>query len=275
MERIDPRMTQPGPLPHHRDAAATWDKGGAAYDEISFGLSDALKHTAQRLNPKPGDLVLDVGTGTGWTARNLARAGARVTAVDISAELLEAGKALSAHLRPRIAFEVADAENLPFPDASFDGVISTFGVMFAQKHLRAAGELGRVCRKGGRLALAVWAPQGAVADLFTVISKYSSAPPPPASPLAWGDPAQAEALLGRDFDLQFEPGINHAYYDSPDEIWSRYVEGFGPIRVLFESLDPEKRAAFKRDHDAYHAAFAVPAGIHVRREYVVIIGRRR
>lgn len=274
MDRHEPHGDPPV-LAHHRAAAAAWDKGGAAYDEISFGLSDALKHAVQRLNPRPGDLVLDVGTGTGWTARSAARMGARVTAVDIGAELVAAGKALSAHLRPRIAFEVADAENLPFPDASFDGVISTFGVIFAQKQLRAAGELGRVCRKGGRLALAVWAPQGAVADLFAVLSKYSSAPPPPASPLAWGDPAQAEALLGRDFDLQFETGINHAYYDSADEIWSRYAEGFGPIRALAEGLDPEQRAALKRDHDAYHAAFAVPAGIHVRREYVVIIGRRR
>lgn len=154
MDRHEPHGDPPV-LAHHRAAAAVWDKGGAAYDEISFGLSDALKHAVQRLDPRPGDLVLDVGTGTGWTARSAARMGARVTAVDIGAELVAAGKALSAHLRPRIAFEVADAENLPFPDASFDGVISTFGVIFAQKQLRAAGELGRVCRKGGRLALAV------------------------------------------------------------------------------------------------------------------------
>jgi SAM-dependent methyltransferase len=275
MERIDPRATAQGVLAHHAPAAAVWDQGGAAYDEISFGLSDALKHAAQRLNPRPGDLVLDVGTGTGWTARNLARMGARVTAVDISTELLKAGEALSAHLRPRIAFERADAEALPFPDASFDGVVSTFGVIFAQNQERAAAELGRVCRKGGRLVLAVWDIKGAVADLFAVTSKYSTAAPPPASPLAWGDRARAEALLGRDFVLQYERGINHAYHDDVDDIWGRYVEGFGPIRALAESLDPEKRAAFRRDIDAYHRTFAAPAGLHVKREYVLILGRRR
>jgi SAM-dependent methyltransferase len=275
MDRIDPRKTGEPVLEHHRAAASLWDQGGAAYDEISFGLSDALKHAVQRLNAQPEDIVLDVATGTGWTARSVARAGARVTGVDISAALLEAAQALSAHLRPRIAFERADAERLPFADGSFDRVISTFGVIFAQNQERAAAELGRVCRKGGRLALAVWAPEGAVADLFTMTSRHSNAPAPSVSPLAWGDPARAEALLGRDFELKFEPGINHAYYDDADDIWARYIEGFGPVRALAESLDAEKRAAFKRDHDAYHQQFAVPAGLHVQREYLVIIGRRR
>jgi SAM-dependent methyltransferase len=275
MDRIDPGKTGEPVLAHHRAAAAVWDQGGAAYDEISFGLSDAIKHAVQRLNARPEDHVLDVATGTGWAARRVAHAGARVTGVDISAALLEAAQQLSAHMRPRISFERADAERLPFADGSFDRVLSTFGVIFAQNQERAAAELGRVCRKGGRLALAVWAPQGAVAELFTVMGRHSDAPPPPVSPLGWGDPAHAEALLGHDFALTFEPGVNHAYYDDEDDIWTRYVEGFGPIRALAESLDAEKRAALKRDHDAYHRQFAVPAGLHVQREYLVIIGRRR
>jgi SAM-dependent methyltransferase len=275
MDRIDPRKTGEAVLAHHRAAAAVWDQGGGAYDEISFGLSDAIKHAVQRLNAKPEDIVLDVATGTGWTARGAAPAGARVTGVDISAALLEAAQALSAHIRPRIAFERADAERLPFADGSFDGVISTFGVIFAQNQERAAAELGRVCRKGGRLVLAVWAPKGSVADLFTVMGRHTSAAPPPVSSLAWGDPARAEALLGGDFTLTFETGINHAYYDDEHDIWARYIEGFGPLRALVESLDAEKRAALKRDHDAYHRQFAVPAGLHVQREYLVIAGRRR
>lgn len=275
MAKTETRSGEHAVEAHHRAAAALWDQGGSAYDEISFGLSDALKHATQRLNPRPGEVILDVATGTGWTARSAAGAGARVSGVDISPALLEAARALSAHLRPRIEFELADAERLPFPDASFDGVISTFGVIFAQNYERAAAELGRVCRKGGRLALAVWTPTGAVADLLTVVARHGNAPPPPASPLAWGDPAHARALLGRDFELTFEDGINHAYYDDEDDIWTRYAEGFGPIRALAESLDAEKRAAFKRDHDAYHRPFMTPAGLHVRREYVVIAGRRR
>src|SRR5262245_2540736 len=119
-------------LAHHRVAAEIWGQGGAAYDIISFGLSDALAHATQRLNPKPGHSVLDIGTGTGWTARNVARLGARVTATDIAAPLLEAARDLSGPLADRITFRQADAESLPFGDAEFDGVISTFGVIFAR-----------------------------------------------------------------------------------------------------------------------------------------------
>ena len=151
---------QSGILPHHQVAAGLWSLGGENYDEISFGVSDALAHAAQRLAPKANEQILDVATGTGWSARNVARAGARVTAVDIAADLLTAARELSAHVRPPIAFQLADAESLPFPDGHFDGVISTFGVMFARNHERAAAELARVCRKGGRLVLATWAPEG-------------------------------------------------------------------------------------------------------------------
>lgn len=124
---------------------------------MSFAVSDALAHAAQRLNARAGERILDVATGTGWSARNVARTGAAVTGVDISGELLLAARELSGHLRPPIDFRQGDAECLPFDDGAFDGVISTFGVMFAVNQARAATELARVCRSGGRLALATWA----------------------------------------------------------------------------------------------------------------------
>lgn len=264
-----------GPLPHHRAAATMWGQGGRLYDDVSYGLSDALSHAAQRLNPGPDEAILDVATGTGWSARNIARSGARVTAVDISSELLSAAEDLSAHIRPRITFQPGDAEALPFPDASFDGVISTFGVIFAQNQQRAAGELGRVCRKGGRLALATWAPQGSVQEFLAVIARHSDAPPPASSPLAWGDPRHVEGLLGRDFELKFEHGVNHAYHPDTDHIWERYARGFGPMRQLIQGLDPERRKALRADVDAYHNHYATDAGLHVKREYVVVLGSRR
>lgn len=113
-------------------------------------------------------------------------AGALVTAVDISPELLAAAADISAHIRPPIEFQLADVEQLQFEDGIFDGVISTFGVMFTINQAAAAAELGRVCRSGGRLILATWAPGGAVAEFFGVIAMHSEAPPPPTSPLAWG-----------------------------------------------------------------------------------------
>ena len=143
-----------------------WGRGGRAYDEVSFAISDVLAHAAQRLNARAGERILDVATGTGWSARNAARGGAKVTGVDISPELIAAAADLSAHVRPPIEFRLADAEQLPFNDGVFDGVISTFGVMFAVNQAAAAAQLGRVCRSGGRLTLATWAPEGRSGGIF-------------------------------------------------------------------------------------------------------------
>lgn len=262
-------------LAHHQAAATMWGRGGKHYDDVSFAISDALAHAAQRLNARAGENVLDVATGTGWSARNVARTGATVTGVDISDALLAAASELSGHVQPAIKFLVADAERLPFEDGSFDAVISTFGVMFAIDQAAAAAELGRVCRRGGRLALATWAPEGAVAEFFRVIAQHSGAPSPPSSPLDWGDPGHIQTLLGKDFDLKFERGINNAYHGSTEDIWDWYKRGFGPLRRLTESLPSERVGQLKRDVDAYHGHYAVPAGLHVKREYLLTVGQRR
>lgn len=262
-------------LPHHQAAATMWGRGGRQYDDVSFAISDALAHAAQRLNARAGERILDVATGTGWSARNAARAGATVTAVDISEDLLAAAREISAHVRPAIEFRKADAEHLPFDNGAFDGVISTFGVMFAFNQAQAAAEMGRVCRPGGRLVLTTWAPAGAVAQFFTIIAQHSDTPPPPSPPLAWGDPAHVEKLLGKAFDLKFEQGISNAYHDSAQDIWAWYTRGFGPLRQLAESLPANRVERLRRDVDEYHLHYAVPAGLHVKREYLLTIGRRR
>jgi len=128
-------------LAHHQAAATMWGRGGRHYDDVSFAISDALAHACQRLNARAGECILDVATGTGWCARSVARMGATVTAVDISQELLAAARELSVHVRPTIDFRHADAERLPFGDNAFDGVISTFGIMFALDQTQAAAEL--------------------------------------------------------------------------------------------------------------------------------------
>ncbi len=261
--------------PHNRDAALMWGAGGRHYDDVSFAISDALAHTVQRLAPDPGERILDIATGTGWTARNAQRMGATVTAIDIAAELLEAARATTGHLDPAIDFCLADAEALPFDDRAFDGVISTFGVMFAGDHAAAAREMARVCRPGGRLALATWVPGGAVDAFFGLIAGHSDAPPPEQPPIAWGDRDHVRELLGDDFDLTFETGHNHAYHADEDAIWDWYLRGFGPLRMLYDSLDAHGRAALKRDVDAYHAHYRKPAGLCVERKYLVVLGTRK
>lgn len=261
-------------LPHHEDAARMWNAGGADYDLVSFAISDALAHAAQRLDARPGDRVLDVATGTGWTARNVARAGAEVMGIDIAADLLAAARTLSAGF-PSVEYRQADAERLPFPDGSFDKVISTFGVMFAADQERAASELMRVTRPGGRLVVAAWVPGGAVAEFFGVIARHSGAPPPEATPMNWGDPEAVRRLLGGGFDLEFEHGTNRAYHADADAIWDWYGRGFGPIRLLIDGLDEKARAALKADLGAYHRHYEAPMGLTVEREYLIVRGTRR
>jgi SAM-dependent methyltransferase len=198
-----------------------------------------------------------------------------VAAIDIAPELLSAARQLSAGFEPQIDYRLADVEALPFADSSFDGIISTFGVMFAGDHRRAAAELARVCKTGGRMVLATWTPDGAVADFFDLIGAHSKEPPPSQSPLSWGDRAYLRALFEDTFNLEFETGVNHAYHESPDAIWQWYLGGFGPLRVLHASLKPAGQSALKRDVDAYHEHYRAPAGLCVKRDYLVTIGTRR
>jgi len=266
---------EPSVLAHHQPAAAMWNEGGRAYDDISFAISDALKHAAERLDARAGESVLDVATGTGWTARNVARSGASVVAVDIAADLLGAAESLSRHIVPPIRFELGDAERLPFDNNRFDAVISTFGVMFAIGQEQAARELGRVCRPGGRLVLTTWRPGGSVEAFFGIIQRYSDAPPPAVSPLRWGEPDAVADLLGGDFELMFESGTAHAYHPDPAAIWDWYSRGFGPLRQAIRALEPSRQAALRAEIDAFHAESAEEAGLHIRRDYLVTIGRRR
>lgn len=262
-------------LPHHEQSATMWSAGGADYDLVSFAISDALAHAAQRLAAQPGDSVLDIATGTGWSARNAARSGAQVTGVDIAAGLLAAAPALSAGTKPEIVFRQADAEALPFADASFDRAISTFGIMFAANQAQAAAELARVVKPGGRAVIAAWVPGGAVDEFFGVIAGHADMPPPEKSPMIWGEPDNVRSLLGDAFELEFETGTNHAYHEDVDDIWEWYSRGFGPIRMLMQSLPEDRLAALRADVNAYHRHYETPMGLTVEREYLIIRGTRK
>jgi SAM-dependent methyltransferase len=263
--------------PHNERAAGVWSAGGRHYDRISFGIADAIAHCVLRLDPKPGEQVLDVATGTGWASRLVARRGAAVAGVDIAAGLLDAARAEAAAQGLPIDYQLGDAESLSYEDASFDAVISTFGVMFATRPEAAARELARVVRPGGRLALAVWSLDSNVFQMFQVMKRYMPAPPTPAppSPFAWGQPARIRELLGEAFDLRLEKGISYYREPSPEAAWDTFSTGYGPTRVLAESLDASRRRSLREDLVAFHAGFQTELGITVPREYWVVDGRRR
>ncbi len=262
---------------HNQPAAHVWNQGGRDYDFVSFNISDALVHAAQRLWPRPGENILDVATGTGWSARNAAFLGANVTAVDIADDLLDAARDLAAHIKPEIAFRSADAEALPFDDHSFDGVISTFGVMFAGNPDQAAAELARVCRPGGRLVLTTWDPDpnDFASRFFSLIGKYSDGPPPTPSPLDWGRPERVKELLGAHFDLDCSSEVTTFFAPDGEAIWDKFSVGFGPIRLLAERLSGEQRSALRADFINFCEGYRTKGELRFDRKYLLTTGIRR
>ena len=261
---------------HNQRPAAVWSSGGDAYNEVSEQISSALTHCVRRIAPQPGERILDLATGTGWTSRLLARRGAKVTGADIAADLLAAARERAKDEGLTIAYETGDAEKLPYGDGSFDAVVSTFGVMFASRPEAAAAEMARVCRKGGRLGLATWLPDSNVFKMFQVMREYMPPPPsPPPSPFAWGSAERVKELLGRDFDLKFEGGTTVYYDRDGNAAWRAFVTGYGPTKALANSLDDERRASLERDFTAFHDRFATPLGIAVPRQCLLTIGTRR
>jgi ubiquinone/menaquinone biosynthesis C-methylase UbiE len=266
-----------GPIqPHNERAAAVWSAGGKHYDQISRGISDSIEHAVMRLNPRRGERVLDLSTGTGWTSRLVARRGATVTGVDIAGDLLATARAKANEEGLKIDYQLGDAECLPFETGSFDAVISTCGVMFAARQEAAAAELARVVRKGGRIALTTWLSDGALFKMFEVMKRYMPPPPTPAprSPFEWGRTERISELLGHAFQLRFEKGISYYREPSAEAAWDTFSTGYGPTRMLANSLDAEKRAAFRDDFIAFHAAYPSELGICVRREYWLTYGVR-
>jgi SAM-dependent methyltransferase len=261
---------------HNERSAAVWSAGGRDYDQISRGIADAIEHCVVRLNPQPGERILDLATGTGWTSRTIARRGATVMGVDIAADLLVAARARAEAEYLPIQYRLGDAESLPFETGEFDAVVSTFGIMFASRPEAAAEELARVCRKGGRIALTTWAPDGSLFKMFQVMKRYAPPPPSPAppSPFEWGRTERVQQLLEPAFSLQFEKGISYYREPSGEAAWDTFSNGYGPTRSLAASLDPELRSMFREDFVAFHDRFRSELGICVPREYWLTVGVR-
>ena len=261
-------------LPGSRRVGPMWDAGAHAYDGISRQIADAIEHAVDRLDPQPGERILDAATGTGWTARRVAARGAQVTGIDIGPGLIDAAADLDTS--GDIDFRVADVEALPFPDGYFDGVVSTFGVMFANDPERAAAELGRAVRLGGRLSLATWPPEGSVREMFDIIARHR--PTPNASkhtPFAWGDTGRLVELFGERFDLGFEQAVSYYRAESGAAAWESFSTGFGPVVTLLEELDVDEAVRFRSELEIFFERWRTGAGILVPREYVITLGHRR
>src|SRR4051812_10442773 len=168
-----------------QQARATWAAGD--FDSIVPFIWEAGGVAAEASGCGPGDRVLDIAAGSGNAAIQAAMRGAEVVASDLTPELFEPGRVRAAKHGVELEWVEADAEDLPFEDASFDAAISTFGIMFAPRHSVAAAELARVVKPGGRIALCSWRPAGFVGEMFGTIAGFLNAPPPPEGPpVRWG-----------------------------------------------------------------------------------------
>jgi SAM-dependent methyltransferase len=194
------------------------------------------------------DRVLDVAAGNGNATLAAARRFASVTSTDYVPELLERGRhRAAAEGFANVTFEVADAEALPYRDASFDVVLSTFGVMFAPDHERVAAELMRVCRPDGRIGLASWTPDGFLGQLLRVIGEYV---PPTAgvrSPLLWGTDAHVRRLFPGARKIRHTTRTFMFRYRSPEHWVDVFRTFYGPVHMAFRALDRDRQAALERD----------------------------
>jgi ubiquinone/menaquinone biosynthesis C-methylase UbiE len=200
----------------------------------------------------PGQRVLDVAAGAGNAAIPAAQAGATVVASDLTPELLETGRQEAERLGVHVSFEEADAEALPYADASFDAVISVVGVMFAPHHQAAADELLRVVRPGGRIGLISWTPDGFIGEMFATMKPYAPPPPPGAQPPPlWGSEAHLGSLFGdrvRDVEARVE-ALPVTAYATPEEFREYFKRNYGPTIAVYRFIadDAEKVEALDRD----------------------------
>jgi len=264
-------------LDKNAKAASMWSSGGRAYDEVSRGISEGIQHCVMRLDPKEGERILDIATGTGLTARYISRSGAEVTGVDIADGLLEAARQLSEEEGLSIDWQLGDAEKLPFDEASFDSAASTFGIMFATNQEAAVSELARIVRPGGRIAVAAWLPDSTAVALRKVLAPFMPPPPPspPPSPFNWGETEWLKGALGAHFELGHERGeLTHRLPDAA-ELWRVYEDGFGPIRTTSQGLDAEKRAELKAAFVDWVSQFCTDLGIALTYQYLVTVGIRK
>jgi SAM-dependent methyltransferase len=205
-----------------------------------------------RIPIQPGSRVLDVACGTGNTAIPAARAGATVTGVDIASNLLAQAKQRAAAEHLDIRFEEGDAEELPFPDRSFDVVLTMFGAMFAPRPDRVAAELLRVCKPGGIVAMANWTPQGFVGKSFQITSRLLPPPPGLPAPVLWGDEATVRQRLSpgtSSLDLNRQKFWFH-YPFSPAGTVDFFRQYFGPTQVAFSRLDQAGQVALATQLEA-------------------------
>lgn len=227
-----------------------------------------------RLPIKSGTKLLDVACGTGNTAVPAAKAGANVIGVDIASNLIEQARKRAQQQGVKAEFQEGDAEQLAFPDASFDIVISVFGAMFAPRPERVAAEFLRVCKPGGLIAMGNWTPNGFIGQMFRISAKHVPPPPGVPPPSLWGDENVVRERFGTGArEIRCTPVMcDFKYPMSPREVVQLFRDYFGPTQVAFSKLDAAGQQALASDLEKHWAAHnkAADGTTFVQGEYLEV-----
>ena len=251
---------------------ATWASGD--FSVIGTTLQLAGELLAEASDIRAGEQVIDVAAGNGNASLAAARRFASVTSTDYVPALLDRGAARARAEGLNIQFNVADAEALPYADRSFDVALSTFGVMFAPDHARAAAEMLRVVRAGGRIGLANWTPEGFLGRLFATTARHVSPAPGLDSPFLWGTEPHIVRLFGRQaIDIRCERKVFNMRYLSPAHWLQVFRDYYGPTQKAFATLDPEGQRALELDIIALLESMNIggPGSLVVPAEYLQVV----
>jgi ubiquinone/menaquinone biosynthesis C-methylase UbiE len=255
---------------------AAWSAGD--YAIVGRTLQIVGENLCEAVNLRAGERVLDVAAGNGNATLAAARHFAEVTSTDYVPGLLERGRARAEAEGLQVTFREADAEALPFADNTFDVVLSTFGVMFTPDQARAAREMLRVCRPGGRIGLANWTPGSFIGELFKVLGRYL---PPAAglrSPALWGTEERLKELFSdAEASIQATPRIFNFRYRSPAHWMEVFRTFYGPVNRAFLALDTPRQDELERDILNLLARFdrGGVGGLVVPSEYLEVVVTRR
>jgi ubiquinone/menaquinone biosynthesis C-methylase UbiE len=275
--------TSPNPPPAPPDVKAikvrqhgAWSSGD--YAVVGTTLQIVGEELCEALDLRPGQRVLDVAAGNGNVSLAAARRWCDVTATDYVPALLDRARERAAAERLPLEVREADAEALPFDDASFDVVVSTFGVMFTADHDRAASELLRVCRRGGKIGMANWTPEGFIGHVFKTIGKHVAPPPGAKSPALWGMRARLDEMFAHDAASVEATARNFAFrYRSPQHWLDIFKTYYGPVLKTYAALAPAAQAALDQDLLDLIGRFnkAADGTMVVPSEYLEIVITRR
>jgi ubiquinone/menaquinone biosynthesis C-methylase UbiE len=236
---------------------AAWSSGD--YSVIGVTLQIVGETLCEAVDLRSTDRVLDVAAGNGNATLAAARRFCEVVSTDYVPALLERAKERSAADRLAVVFQVADVENLPFPEESFDAVLSTFGAMFAPNHERSAAEMLRVAKTGGKIGMANWTPEGFIGQLFKTMGQYL----PPAAglnaPALWGTEAHLKALFGTKVSIMVQRKHFVFRYKSTRHWLDVFKDFYGPVLKAFAALDPAIQRALETDLLALAGRFNIAA----------------